>query len=488
MTIYRSSEYMISIINELRKLPNETEWVEFKENNSKPEEIGEYLSALSNSAALLGKVNGYVIWGIDNSSHEIVGTNFKPNAVKVGNEELENWLFRLLSPKINFHFYTLDLDGVTVVLLEIGAAFRHPVRFKTDEFIRIGSYKKNLKSHPEKERGLWQVFNQFPFEKEIAAENISAEDVLRLLNYPSYFDLTKLPLPENRSGIIEALKSEEMIVESKSGRWDITNFGAILFAKKLSAFNHLKRKAVRIIQYKGTSKLETIREETSDQGYAIGYDDLIKTIMHLIPSHEVIEKAFRKTISMFPELAIRELIANAMIHQDFHIRGTSILVELFSNRIEITNPGLPLVKIDRFLDSPPKSRNEAMASFMRRVNICEERGSGIDKVVIETEFYQLPAPVFRVTDEHTIAILFAHKELKEMDKSERIRACYLHAALRYVQTNPMTNTTLRERFAIDVKNSAIVSRIISDAIEAKLIRCHDESVGTKARKYIPWWA
>jgi len=75
-----------------------------------------------------------------------------------------------------------------------------------------------------------------------------------------------------------------------------------------------------------------------------------------------------------------------------------------------------------------------------------------------------------------------------MDKKDRIRACYLHACLRYVQRNFMTNTTLRERFGIEPKNSATVSRIIKDTIEADLIRCQDDSVGTKARRYLPWWA
>ncbi len=191
---------------------------------------------------------------------------------------------------------------------------------------------------------------------------------------------------------------------------------------------------------------------------------------------------------MFPELAIRELVANALIHQDFHQSGTEPMIEIFSNRMEITNPGLPLVQTDRFLNSPPKSRNEALASFMRRVGICEERGSGIDKVVFQTEFYQLPAPIFETTDEHTRAILFSHKALAEMDKADRVRACYLHSCLRYAQRDFMTNSTLRERFGIDAKNSAMVSRIINDAIAVGSIRCHDDSVGSKARKYLPSWA
>jgi predicted HTH transcriptional regulator len=190
---------------------------------------------------------------------------------------------------------------------------------------------------------------------------------------------------------------------------------------------------------------------------------------------------------MFPEIAVRELVANAVIHQDFHATGTAPLIEIFTKRIEITNPGLPLVKTDRFLDSPPKSRNEAIASFMRRIGVCEERGSGVDKVVFQTELYQLPAPIFETTPEHTRSVLFAHREFREMDKEDRVRACYLHACLRYVQRDYMTNTTLRDRFGIEAKNSATVSRIIKDTIAAGLIRCHDDSVGSKARKYMPWW-
>jgi ATP-dependent DNA helicase RecG len=153
-----------------------------------------------------------------------------------------------------------------------------------------------------------------------------------------------------------------------------------------------------------------------------------------------------------------------------------------------TNPGLPLVNPDRFLDSPPKSRNEALASFMRRIGVCEERGSGVDKVVFQAELYQLPAPIFETTHDHTCAVIFAHREFREMDKDDRVRACYLHACLRYVQRDFMTNTTLRDRFGIEAKNSATVSRIIRDTLNAGLIRCYDESVGSRARKYLPWWA
>lgn len=488
MTIDRPAEYLFSILQELRKFPNETEWVEFKHNNNEPDEIGEYISALSNSAALLGKISAWLVWGVDNHTHEIIGTTFKPASTKIGNEELESWLLRLLNPKINFRFHTLQVDEQPVVMLEISAASRHPVQFKNNEFIRIGSYKKKLKEFPEKARELWRIFDRIPFEKEIAAENISADEVLRLIDYPAYFDLLALPLPDGRDGILSALKTDEMISTGNSGNWNITNLGAVLFAKRLGDFRHLKRKALRVVLYKGTGKVETIREQEGTKGYAAGFEGLIDFVTNLLPSNEVIGQALRKEVPMFPELAIRELVANAIIHQDFHATGTAPMVEIFSNRMEITNPGRPLVNPDRFLDSPPKSRNEALASFMRRIGICEERGSGVDKVVFQTELYQLPAPLFETTDEHTRAILFAHSELKDMDKDDRIRACYLHACLKYVQRDYMTNTTLRERFDIEDKNSATASRIIKETLEAELIRPYDGTASRKFMKYVPWWA
>lgn len=488
MTIDRSTEYLLSLLHELRKLPRETEWVEFKHNNKKPEDIGEYLSALANTATLMGKIHAYLVWGVDNDSHDIIGTTFDPSATKVGNEELENWLLRLLTPKINFRFYPLQVDGFSVVLLEISAAFRHPVQFKNTEFIRVGSYKKKLKDFPEKERDLWRVFDRIPFEREIAAENVTADEVLKLLDYPSYFDLLSLPLPDGREGILAALAADEMIAPDKSNKWNITNLGAVLFAKQLANFRPLRRKAVRVVLYKDEGRTESIREQMGTKGYAAGFEGLIGYITNLLPSNEVIGQALRKEVPMFPELAIRELVANAIIHQDFYLTGSAPMVEIFSNRMEITNPGLPLVNTDRFLDSPPKSRNEALASFMRRIGVCEERGSGIDKVVSQTEFYQLPAPLFETAVEHTRTVIFAHRKFREMDKKDRLRACYLHACLRYVQRDFMTNTTLRKRFGIEEKNSSMASRIIRDTIDADLIHCHDETVGNKARKYLPWWA
>jgi len=488
MPINQTIEQLISLLRELCHLPNETEWVEFKHNNADAPMVGEYISALANSAALIGKQSAYIVWGVEDDTHKVIGTSFKPALAKHKQQELESWLLQKTAPKIDFRFYEFTVaDHLPVVILEIQAATHTPVQFDGIEYIRVGSYKKKLNEFKEKERALWRVFDKTPFEFQAAAENVKVEDVLKLIDYPAYFDLTNQVLPEGREGILAALEAERFITKNTNTLWNINNLGAILFAKKLQDFRHLTRKAVRLILYRGNSRIETIRELEGGKGYAAGFEGLIDYIKTLVPSNEEIGKAFRQEVPMYPELAIRELVANALIHQDFSLTGTGPMIELFDTRVEITNPGIPLVDPQRFLDFPPQSRNEAVASFMRRINICEERGTGIDKVVFQTELYQLPAPIFEKTENHTKAVLFAYKNFTDMDKEERGRACYMHCCLKYVNKEHMNNASLRERFKIEAKNSAMVSRVIKQATEANLIRLYDPKANRNSWRYIPFW-
>jgi predicted HTH transcriptional regulator len=380
------------------------------------------------------------------------------------------------------------IDSQSVVLLEIPAAVYQPIQFAKEEFIRIGSYKKNLKSFPEKERKLWKCFDRTLFEEGIAMGAVKSDQVTQLLDYPSYFDLMNLPLPETRSTILEILEADRLIYANDAGSWEITNLGAILFAKRLEQFPTLQRKAIRVIQYQGNSRIQTQREQQGGRGYANGFSGLIEYINGLLPLNEIIGQALRKTVPVYPELAVRELVVNALIHQDFSIGGTGPMVEIFDDRMEITNPGIPLIDTDRFLDLPPKSRNEILAALMRRMGICEERGSGVDKVVSETELYQLPAPMFEVSGENTRSILFAPRSLKEMDQNDRIRACYLHACLQYVNRDHMTNQTLRQRFGLPKEKSTTATRLINKALATEMIKLADPASSQNRRRYIPFWA
>lgn len=332
------------------------------------------------------------------------------------------------------------------------------------------------------------MLNQTSFEEEIALSKLEIQDVINLLNVGAYYRMLNLPYPENNNKILEDF-IEEGFIKKVYGKLAITNLGAILFANNMHQFKSIARKPIRLIQYSDKDKLKTVREINYDNGYALCFEEILKNLDLLTPQNEHIGLALRKQVKMYPEIALRELIANAMIHQDFTISGTSVLIELFSNRIEISNPGMPLINIDRFIDHNPISRNEKLASLMRRFKICEEKGSGVDKVVKSVELYQLPAPNFLEYDNGTKVILYSHKKLSEMDRDDKLRACYQHACLQYVSGEKMTNESLRTRFNIEKKNAAIASRILSDAVISGLIKEHQQnSVSRKYKSYLPYWA
>lgn len=475
------------LLKELVSHSQETEWLEFKLNFHSNEEIGERISALSNGACLSKKQFGFLVFGVEDKTHNIKGTSFRVKSATKGKEDLENWLIQRLDPKIDFKTYEFEYtEGILISMYVIPAAINRPVKFTNQAYIRIGSYTRLLKDFPEKESKIWNRKDSVKFELQIAKENLDADSVVSLLDSQTYFDLLKLPYPSNRQGVVDKFLSENLIVK-KSNKYSITNLGAILFAKNLDDFPDLKRKAIRVIVYKHNNKIETIREQTGGKGYVSGYQGLIDWVNSQLPANEEIGKAFRDDKRMYPEIAVRELLANAIIHQDFEEKGFP-MVEIFSDRIEITNPGIPLITPERFIDEY-QSRNDMLADLMRRLGICEEKGSGIDKVIFYNEVYQLPAPDILIQEKHTKVIMYSYKTLNQMDKKDKIRACYQHCCLRYVSNDKMTNQSLRDRFQIESKNAAIASRIIKEALKDNVIKEDDpESNSRKYKKYIPFWA
>lgn len=488
MVNYTEDEIRELVIN-LTGMEKEQPWLEFKHNNKDPQMIGSYISAIANAVVLEERDCGYIIWGIDDVTHNILGTDFDYSTFKVGNEDISLWLTRQLSPVPYVSYRKVQIEGKMVGILKVSAAETEPTKFANIAYIRRGEHKKKLKDCPDLEKQLWKKFSNYCYEKHIAKENVSKEKVLELLEYESYFKLLDLETPSDIHRVIEHLEREHMIQQTDFGGYNILNLGAVLFARKMHEFPDLQRKAVRIIQYKGNSKIaETLKERISEKGYACGFEELILYVNSLLPVNEIIGQALRSEVPMYPLMAVREVIANAIIHQDLSMRGTGITIEIFRDRIEVSNPGDPLIAPDRFIDHPPISRNEAMASFMRRVGICEERGSGFDKVVAATEEYQLPAPVIEIFDSHTRVILFAYREFGQMDKDDKIRACYMHACLKRVNREYVTNTTLRERFNIDKKNSSMISRLLKDTLERGLIKLANENAGDRGKRYLPYWA
>lgn len=262
------------LLSSLLALPKETEWVEFKHNNEKPEEIGEYVSSLSNAAALHGKDAGYLVWGVEDGSHRVIGTTAKPRERKIGNEEMENWLAHNLSPRVDFRFQECLRDGCRMILLQVQPAVGAPVAFKGIEWIRVGGIKKKLKDHPGKEKDLWLALSRLNFETGIAAASVAGDEVLTRLDYPKFFELSGQKLPANRAGILDRLAVDRLIVSKRNDHFDITNLGAILFAKQLTQFNGIGRKSFRVVRYKGNTRIETEHEKVEPKGYAAGFEGL----------------------------------------------------------------------------------------------------------------------------------------------------------------------------------------------------------------------
>ncbi len=171
--------------------------MEWKHNNDNPEMIAERISALANSAALHGRDFDYLVWGVEDGTKKVVGTTFRPRQSKKGNEELENWLMWSQHPQVNFQMHEWSHQGLPMVLLQIPGASQAPVRFGSEEFIRIGSLTKKLKEYTEKERELWATFARKPFEIGIAKADVDGPDVLKLLDFDRCFKLLANP-PSDR--------------------------------------------------------------------------------------------------------------------------------------------------------------------------------------------------------------------------------------------------------------------------------------------------
>lgn len=455
--------------------PREDEHLEFKEakNQYDTGKLFGYCVALANEGG------GTLLLGVsDASPRRVVGTRAFLDTQDVASKILQKLRFRVDVAEL------AHPDGRVLV-------FHVPPRATGTAYHLDGAYlmRSGEDLVPMTEDRLRSIFDEGKPDWALrpASAGVSAADVIALLDTQGYFDLHELPYPSTRDAVLDRFAREKLIVPA-GGTWTVTNLGAVLFAKRLDQFDTVSRKAPRVIVYDGPGKLSTKIDQVGTRGYAVGFAQLLEYIDGQVPSNEVIEQALRRQVKMFPEIALRELVANALIHQDFAEQGATVMVELYSDRIEISNPGRPAVEPDRFIDGY-RSRNETLADLMRRLRICEEKGSGIDKVIDAVEAYQLPAPDFRVAAHRTTAALFAHKAFEDMDRDERVRAAYQHACLRYVMNQRMTNQSLRDRFKLPESKAETISRVIRDAVDAGRLKPEDpDSRSKRYARYVPFWA
>lgn len=369
-------ENLIAIVNDLRAYKTEKEWFEFKENWFEPKELGEYISAMSNSAAYEGKEYAYFVWGIHDVTHDVTGTKFDPDQ-DVKGEPLKHFLARQIYPDIDFHFEEIKLEGKRVVALCIPAAKTIPVSFSEERYIRIGSSKEKLRKYPEKESFLFSVLRDgFP-----TIENTESE----------YQELSfeKLQIYYGAKGVKLNLKQfkKNLGLYTPSGKFNI-------MAQLLSDDSHVP---MRVAIFLGTSKADNMYSvrEFGHQCLLYTLDEVLRygDVLNIIQADETDRVVERKDVPLFDNDAFREAIINAFLHNKW-VDGNEPMVTVFSDRIEILSRGtLPKEQtLEGFFSGESVPVNKKLSEIFLQLHISEKTGRGVPKI---TEKYGKEAFEFR---------------------------------------------------------------------------------------------
>ena len=447
--------------------------------------LSEHLSALANQPG-----GGYLVFGVDSGG---TPSGVDEAAVETTVVQLANLGRAALEPPMALDHAVAEYESVRLLLVHIPESAVKPVHLRgkglEEAFIRSGGTTRKAS---RQEIGTLMLNSRTPRWEELHASVLLPDtEFTSQLNVEPIFRMLERPLTGSQEETLVWMAAERFIVREPAGGGYVTNLGAVAAARKLADFADLSRKAVRVVVYDGLNKAKTRQEQEGTKGYAISFQGLIEFVMALLPQSEVIEQALRKKLTVYPEIALREIVANALIHQDFSVTGAGPLIEIYGDRIEISNPGglLPSKRLDRLIGTQPESRNEQLARAFRRYKICEERGSGLLKAGLQVELFGLPPIEFTAGTNHFKVTLYSPRTFAKMSAHERLEACYQHAVLKYYSDSAMTNTTLRERLKMPEKQRSMVSVLIQEAIDRRLVKPADPA--NKSRKfaeYVPFWA
>ncbi|MBS1854933.1 MAG: putative DNA binding domain-containing protein [Acidobacteria bacterium] len=402
-------------LDELLRLPTETEWAEFKHNNDNPQEIGEYLSALSNGAALHGRRRGYMVWGVEDGSHAVLGTTFRPKRAKKGNEDLESWLLRLLEPRIDFTIHEFERDGAHIILFAVQAANSTPVRFSGEAYIRVGSYKKKLRDFPEKERGLWQILSEPP-----------GDWSAQVVESATRADLDPAALAFARAQYRQKHPQQAAEVDS----WDDSTF---LNKARVCVAGKLTRAALLLLGTAESGHLLSpaqsritwvLRDEKNqekdyqhfDSPLILAGDKVLQRIRNLTIRHLPSGTLFPYEVTQYDPWVMRETLHNAIAHQDYSMNGRINVVEtpdalLFTN-VGSFIPGTVEEMIRS--DAPPEVyRNPFLAQTMVNLNMIDTIGSGIKRMFTRQRERSFPMPDYELDDPKKVVVRLTGQILDE---------------------------------------------------------------------------
>ncbi len=416
-----------NIVLDLCSYNDEQEWFEFKKNWFNPEELGEYVSAISNAAAFHYQKNGYFIWGVNDETHEIVGTNFNPYR-DYNKEPYQNYLARNLYPSINFEFKELEINNLKVVVLIIPSAKEIPTSYKDKRFIRIGSSKCNIRKYPRREIQLFKILDGHV--ETIVTQRAQYQDL----------SFNKLFGYYGSRGIV--LK-EDTFEKNLNLRNDDGDYNTM--AQLLSDNSH---KPLRVSIFAGDTKASTLISvrEFGNTCLLYSLDNLLQygDVLNLVQTDETDRIVERKEVKLFDSEAFHEAIVNAVLH-NYWVEGNEPMISVFNNRIEILSRGTlsPAQTIEGFFKGQSVPVNEKLSEIFLQLHISEKSGRGVP---IITKAYGEEAISFR---ENAIIVTIPfnriHTNENKVNVVEEHKPVESHTTLnRFPELSPRRQTILLE--------------------------------------------
>ena len=482
----KDEELCIELLNKcLNFNPQEINELDWKEDISiKPDRLKKHLSAFANYSG-----GGFLVFGVKDNGVVAGLNNTKSSHIS---EMLSNLARTALEPSISIQPFTFEYSGKLLLGIRIKESKVKPVHYKgksiDESYIRAGgqSRKMNL---PEVKRSILASAPSRFEEIEVYVESSTELGWLDKFDFAEFLKRTRPSGFTDQNGMLEHLFTFKLLSRFSS-TYRPTNLCVLTCAKNLEDFPGFEKFGIRFLCYPAENRLTAEKDIIFNGGYTLALDKIVSEIILNLPHSEVIEAATRKNVPVIPPIVVRELIANAIIHRDLTRNDSCIVVELFKDRLEITNPGslLSNISIDRLIDHPSQSRNEVLADFMRKLNFSEERGSGIDKVIDAVEVFGLPPVLFSSSESHFTSGVYLPKSFSKMTKEERIEAVYQHACLNYVFQKKTNNSSLRYRFKFSNSESTKVYRLLQDVLATEKIKIKDKNASKKDISYLPYWA
>jgi ATP-dependent DNA helicase RecG len=407
----RSQAELVELVDRLRREPDESEWLEFKGQACAPQEIGEYFSALANSAALKRKLRGYLVFGVENRTHRVVGSSFDPNRETHSSQALLVWLAMGLDPRVSFSVDVVRHPDGRIVLFDVEATHDRPVRFRGTAHIRVGSSKTELSKHPQMERELWSLRTDW---SALVCERARLQDL----------DPDAVSMARTQFMTKHPTQAEE------ANRWDVPTFlgkakltvgaavtnAAVLLLGRPEAAAYLAPAVARISWVLRDEKNQERDYEHFGTPLILQVDRVLKRIRNLTLRAMPSGTLFPKEISQYDPWVIREALHNCIAHRDYGLAGRINVVET-PTAIRLTNLGSFIPgSVERVieLDVPPEYyRNRFLAEAMVNLNMIDTQGGGIKRMFSAQASRYFPLPDYDLSQEDRVEVTIEGRILDE---------------------------------------------------------------------------